>query len=178
MGRPKGSKNKTRRKPKPVQAEAARPDSPAVADMRAERVPYSGYQSRLEVRNKDPNYFYYFHKDTGDNIQRALAAGYRFVSRRDAGRELPEELVNDRQGNRADDTLRVFGGQGDYGREYELVLMRLPMKLHLEDRKKREAVYDSIDSSIARRDLDGVAAKGQEYADINISVKTGEYADA
>ena len=172
MGRPKGSRNKHKRP-----AKVASTPAQQVTELRAEREPYGGFQSRLEVRNKDPNYFYFWHKDTGDNIQRALAAQYKFVSRRNAGRELPEELANDRSGNRADDTLKVYGGQGDYGREYELVLMRLPMELHLQDQKMREKRYDAIDAGIARHDLDGVAARGQEYSDINISVKTGAYAD-
>ena len=78
------------------------------------RVPFGGFTYKLEVANKDPNFWYYWFRDEGDQLERALSAGYEFVTRRQAGRVLPEALMNRdlHGGNQSlNDDVRVHGGR-------------------------------------------------------------------
>jgi hypothetical protein len=139
---------------------------------RPERVPFGGFQQRLEVKNKDPNYWYYWHLDRGDNIERAVRAGYEFVNPRDAGRYLPAELT-DRSvngGNRAlTDRIEVYGGRDEYGREFRHVLMRQPMEFHLQDMAAEDAKADAVETAIQRQTKDA-----NRYGELNVSVKQEE----
>ena len=126
---------------------------------RQERIPFGGFTYKLEVANKDPNFFYYWQKDVGDNINRMLRAGYEFVSARDHGSEtLTNQDVHG--GNQSlTDRYERNGGRDEFGRHYNLVLMRQPMEFHLADKKLEEKLADDIDMAI-RRQPQGVNAYG------------------
>lgn len=152
-------------------AEATDPDRAA-----GRRVPFGGFTYKLEVTNKDPAYWYYWFSDRGDTIERALRAGYEFVNRREANRLMPEELTNRdvHGGNQSlTDDVRVFGGRDEYGRDFNLVLMRQPMEYHLEDMAAEEARNDEIDRSITRQSFQNhnIANK---YGDVTMTTKDQE----
>lgn len=140
------------------------------------RVPFGGFTYKLEVANKDPNWWYYWFRDTGDTIERALRAGYEFVTRRQANRMLPEELTNRdvHGGNQSlTDDVRVHGGRDDRGRDYNLVLMRQPMEYHMEDLAAEQALTDDVDKAISRQNFQNrnIANK---YGDVTMTVKDQE----
>lgn len=140
------------------------------------RVPFGGFSYKLEVANKDPNYFYRWFRDDGDRVKRALLAGFEFVTPRSAGRQYEERLLNRdvHGGNQSlTDRLEVHGGRDDYGREFNLVLMRQPMAYHLKDSAAKALANDEIDQSIRRQSLSqtGVANK---YGNVSMTVTDQE----
>jgi hypothetical protein len=140
------------------------------------RVPFGGFTYKLEVANKDPNYWYYWFKDRGDNIERALRAGYEFVTRREANRLMPDELTNRdvHGGNQSmTDDVRVNGGRDEFGRDYNLVLMRQPMEFHNEDLAAEQSRTDEVDRAIIRQNFENrnIANK---YGDVTMTVKDQE----
>lgn len=140
------------------------------------RVPFGGLNYRLEVVNKDPDYFYYWFNDRGDTIERALQAGFQFVSRREVKRVVPEELTNrDVNGGNQSiaDDVRVFGGRDEYGRDFQMVLMRQPMEYHLQDQKAKDAKVDEIDLAI-RRQASKNSSVATKYGDMTMSVRSEE----
>ena len=143
-----------------------------------ERQAFGGFSDKLQVYNKDPSYFYFWHAERNDDIERALLAGYKFVSRRDAGRELPEALRDKNDRNMTEDgPMRIHGGSGEYGRSYKLVLMRQPMDLHERDMAERAKRADLVDSAIQRLHIDGVDTS-KTYGDVSgITTKVGFDAD-
>jgi hypothetical protein len=143
------------------------------AARKAQRVPFGGFVDKLAVQYKDPNYFYYWHRDRRDEINQALAAGYRFVDPRDTRSELPEALQHRDERDREDGRLSQFGGVGEFGKSYKLVLMRLPMELHEQDQAARAKKADLIDSAIKRPSYGP-----NQYGDTSgITTKVGEGAD-
>ncbi len=176
----------TRKKRKVRSDKGVKRDQAPVAEVRetraaqevTERQSFGGFSDKLKVYNKDPNYFYFWHAERNDDIERALLAGYKFVSRRDAGRELPEALRD--QNNRdtlEDGPMRIHGGSGEFGRSYKLVLMRQPQDLHEKDMAERAKRADLVDSSIKRLQIEGVE-DSKVYGDVSgITTKVGFDAD-
>lgn len=122
------------------------------------RTPFGGMHYKLEIRNKDPNYVYYWQKDVGDNLQRMLDAGYEFVSRIDHHGAGSEELTNrdiNGRNQSLSDQMRVHGGVGEYGREYQLVAMRIRKELWDQDRAADAAAADAIDEAVRRQEFEG-----------------------
>jgi len=132
---------------------------------------------KLEVKNKDPDYWYYWFRNRGDEIERAKQAGYEFVTRRMArGTELPEELtLRDVDGGNQslDDRLERYGGRDDYGKEYNMVLMRQPMEYHLQDKAADDAAADRIDEAIHRQEFQGKSI-AKKYGDVSVTHKAGD----
>jgi hypothetical protein len=145
---------------------------------KAKRVPFGGFVDKLAVENKDPNYFYFWHRDRFDELSKALQAGYRFVDPRDTRSELPEALQNVDLHAREDGRLAQHGGVGEFGKSYKLVLMRLPMELHEQDLKARQVRADAVDLAIHRREFEGGKIVDNMYGDTSgITTKVGEDAD-
>jgi hypothetical protein len=144
---------------------------------RPARVPFGGLSYKLEVKHKDPAYWYYWFRNRGDEVERAKAAGYEFVSRRQArGAELPEELtLRDVDGGNQslDDRYERFGGRDEFGRDYTMVLMRQPMEYHLEDHKADQAAADRIDEAIFRQEFKGQSVS-QKYGQVSVTHKVGD----
>jgi hypothetical protein len=142
------------------------------------RVPFGGFRRRLEVTSLDPNYYYYWQKNTADNIARMQEAGYEFVSKRDAQRYTPEVLeeTQHRGGNESVyDRCERFGGTDAHGDEYNLVLMRQPMKWHQEDMAEHEARNAAVDQAMYRQEFANDPGDSSErYGDINVTVKHEE----
>ena len=139
------------------------------------RVPFSGHYAKLEVNDKDPNYHYYWHKDSGDTLRRALAAGYEFVDMRGQNRLAPENL-NNRDLNVANHSIvgryEINGGKDEWGREFSLVLMRQPMEFHQEDQKLRDAKSDEVDAAIRRQTHTGKAVVENAYGSAQLSTNS------
>jgi hypothetical protein len=151
-------------------------EKPAVVRAPMARVPFGGFNYKLEVANKDPSFFYYWQKDVGDNLERMQRAGYEFVTRKQAGRELPESLTNrDLYGAKEslDDRLCVHGGRDEYGKEYKLYLMRQPMEFHEEDARRDAERADLIDQSI-RRQTFGSSTIANKYGSVDMSTRSEE----
>lgn len=163
----------SKRKPSPSAGQTT--DTP---ERYRERVSFSGMSKKLDVAYKDPNFYYYWQKDTGDNLQRMLRAGYEFVDAETAKMQVPEMLTNRDVSGRTDvdGALRVHGGVGEGGRDYGMVLMRIPMELHEEDMAAHEERNKAIDSSIHRQAFTGGKNVDQatSYGDINVTVKHEE----
>lgn len=144
---------------------------------RPTRVPFGGLNYKLEVANKDPNYYYYWFRNKGDEIARAALAGYEEVSRRQArGYELPEEMTNRdvHGGNQSvDGRMEVYGGRDDTGREYSMVLMRQPMEYHLQDHAADQALTDKVDEAITRQDFQGQNV-ANKYGNISVTHTAGD----
>ena len=144
---------------------------------RPTRVPFGGLVYKLEVKYKDPDYYYYWFRARGDEIDRAKNAGYEFVTRRQArGTELAEELtIKDVDGGNqsVDDRYERNGGRDEFGREYNMVLMRQPMEYHLQDKALDDAAADRVDEAITRQEFKGenVASK---YGNISVTHQAGD----
>ena len=151
-----------------------REDGPQVAvpDLRAAREPFGSFSNKLHVPIKDPAYHYHWFRT--DELPRAIGGGYAKVSRREAGRVLPEESAV--EGNRADDPLTEKGGMGENGL-YRLHLLRISRPLWEQDNKVRDRRADAVDTSISRSELQGGRTVDNMYGETSISVKTGEYAE-
>ncbi|GAF88295.1 unnamed protein product [marine sediment metagenome] len=148
---------------------------------RRKRVPFAGVVRKLHVAYKAPGYYYYWQKDTGDNIQRMRQAGYELVDAKTARMEVPEMLTNSDVSARTDldGALRVHGGVGEGGRDYGMVLMRIPNALHEEDMAALAGKADEIDSAISRQAFQGGKETGlisdsTVYGDISITTKSEE----
>jgi hypothetical protein len=143
---------------------------------RPDRVPFGGLTYKLEVKHKDPDYYYYWFRNRGDEIERAKAAGYDFVTKKQArGAELPEELTlrDVHGGNQSiDDRYERFGGHDEFGREYTMVLMRQPMEYHLKDKAADDRAADRIDEAITRQEFAGKNI-AQKYGSISVTHKAG-----
>lgn len=159
------------------------PKPPAETTLREERkplparVPFGGLVYKLEVKHKDPDFWYYWFRNRGDEIERARAAGYEFVTRRQArGAELPEELtLKDVDGGNQslDDRYERYGGRDEFGREYNMVLMRQPMEYHLIDKAADDAAADKIDEAITRQEFKG-GNIAKKYGNISVTHKAGD----
>jgi hypothetical protein len=139
----------------------------------SDRVPMGGRQKRLVIANKDPNYFYYFFRDLDDTIFRAKQAGYREISYREAGQQVPEGLPGDPK-RKPTDPYRQHGGRDDGGARYDLVAMKLPMELRREDEARLAAQADAIDSAIMRPEFKDGRVINNQYADISVTMKDTE----
>ena len=139
---------------------------------RPKRVPIGGVRYKLNVNNKDPNYFYYWAKEEGDWIQALKLAGYQDVSVRDTGNVVGEELLNGEVYNSLDDVMRVHGGYGERG-PYKLRLMRQHLDDHKEDQALEAARIDATDTALRRQEFDGRYIENK-YGDVSISVRDTE----
>jgi len=144
---------------------------------RPQRIPFGGLVYKLEVRNKDPNFWYYWFKNRGDDITRAKAAGYEFVTAREArGSEAAEEITNrdvDGGNQSVDGRMERYGGRDEFGREYTMVLMKQPMEYHLQDKAADDAAADRIDQAVTRQEFDGQSIS-QKYGNISVTHKAGD----
>ena len=116
------------------------------------RVPFSGLNRRLHVSKKDPNFWYYIFNAVEDRIQRALDAGYNFVTKKEA----EENDITFGDPNLAHNSEDLNGkvtkvvGRYDNGKPIVGVLMKLPMELHKEDEAIKARTADAIDDGLLR----------------------------
>jgi len=116
------------------------------------RVPFDGLNSRLHVAKKDPNFYYYIFNMVEDRVQRALNAGYDFVTKKEAEESDltfgdPTVAWNSEDLN---GKVTKIVGKYDNGKPIIGVLMKLPMKLHLEDEASKARNNDEIDEGLRR----------------------------
>ena len=136
---------------------------------RSPRVPFGGFSYKLEVKNKDPNYYYYWFKDEGDMVKRALRAGYEFVTERDATGGVFMTNQDVHGGNQSlTDRYEITGGKDEHGRHFNMVLMRQPMAYHLEDKAAEERRVDEIDVAINRQSFQDTTLTNK-YGEVNMS---------
>lgn len=110
---------------------------------RRDRVPFGSHRRRLAVHKKDPGYVYYWFNDTEDRLQRALAAGYEFVTRKMlGGTDVGDKDVNN-QNQSLDSRVskRVNGSLTTY-------LMRIKKEFYEEDQAAKQKDADEVDKAI------------------------------
>jgi hypothetical protein len=122
---------------------------------RPKRIPVSG-RSRLEVRNRDPNYVYRIVnvnlESDPDRVERFKEAGYEIVSRKDVG------MVGDSKV----DNPSSLGSAGEFsvGRGTKAVVMRIPKEFYEADQAEKQKPL---------ADLEMEAKKRADYGDIQIT---------
>jgi hypothetical protein len=137
---------------------------------KGKRVPFGGLSYKLAVANKHPDYFYCWFKDHGDMLQRAQAAWYEFVSPREArGVELTNRDVHGGNQSVQGDRYEVFGGRDEWGKGYNMVLMRQHNQYHDEDLALAEEQNMQVDAAIRRQ-----PDKAGQYGKATISTKFEE----
>jgi len=156
-------------------------DTPDTRSERQEtfrRESFGGRRMRLAVPEsaKDPKYWYYWFRDSGDNLYQAQRAGYEFVTFRDAKRNVPVTINEADKGLKPEDVCQAHGGAGEGGIPYKMVLMRLPMELRLEDEAAHAAAADEIDRAIYRPEFkDGKVVGNQlQYGSFDVQLKDKE----
>lgn len=124
-----------------------------VAAQRAERkrtrVPMSVPSRKLEVPDRDG---YHRHWFVERNIERALAAGYEFVNKKDVRvNQLGVATSKEISGN-ADlgSHVRVVAGVAEGGATDYLTLMEIPLEWWQEDQRTLEKRNESVITSIFR----------------------------
>lgn len=127
------------------------------------RVPFSGPRSRLTVANKDPNYYYYIFNDVDDRIQRALLAGYEFVSKKEAHARAIQfgDTGGVEYGNTdpGDHVSKIVGSLAN-GQPIRAYLMKLPKALHEEDLRLKHQETLKIDEGLRRGAAGGEREQG------------------
>lgn len=142
---------------------------------RRERTPLGGYVAKLDVRNKDPNFYYHWIVDKADRVARAKDAGYEFVRRGEVTVRGSEAYSYRDIGveDKTDDRICVHGGVGEFGREYKQYLMKLPMELRKEDLlMKRERTLE-VDRTIQRQHMENVNV-ANKYGNVSMTAQDQE----
>ena len=117
-----GGRPKKDSRPAPVAAKLER-----IA--RADRVPVTDFRDRLDIKNKDPEYYYYWQIGAHENdaaIIQYLNGGYELVRDNEGVIAGEKSVMQSRHGN--GDPITVFNGDGRW-----LYLMKIHMDLHKED---------------------------------------------
>ena len=137
---------------------------------KGKRVPFGGLSQKLAVYNKDPNYFYCWFRDQGDTLQRAQAAWYEFVSPREArGVKIGTRDVHGGNQSVLGDRYEVFGGRDEFGRGYNMVLMRQEIQYYQEDMAVASTSSDQIDHALRRQ-----ASEPGRYGETRLSSQASE----
>lgn len=137
------------------------------------RIPFGGRRKRLTILNKDPEYFYYWFKDVGDDLFRARSAGYMAVSYEEAGRQVPEQIPGV-ETPRPGEPCRVHGGVVAGGQPFDYCAMKIKMDLHKQDLKKYAQAADEIDRGIYRPEFkDGKIVVDGHYGSFSVDVERG-----
>jgi hypothetical protein len=107
-----------------------------------ERVPFGSHRRRLYVGKTDPKYVYHWFNDTQDRLQRAVDAGYEYVTKktmkgdvgdRDVGNQ--NTSLDSRVSKRINDVLTAY-------------LMRIKREFWEEDQKVKQLSADAVDEAI------------------------------
>lgn len=119
-------------------------NSPKKGEKR-QRVPFGGHRRRLNIPDHmkhSKTHRYYWFNDIEDRLERALAAGYEFVNRKELGsRNVGDKDVNNQNSDlnsRVSKRLRGF----------DIYLMRIPVEYWLEDKAAKVREADKVDESI------------------------------
>ena len=138
------------------------------------REAFGGRRLRLSVLNKDARYHYGWFRDQGDNLVQLRRAGYEPVTFREAAREVPEALENAEERLRPEDSCRTYGGMGEGGRPYNMILMKQPIEFYEADQADGAKRADDIDEAIFRPEFKDGKVVGNQYGDVNVSVRDKE----
>lgn len=108
-----------------------------------ERVPFGSHRRRLYVGKTDPKFVYHWFNDTQDRLQRAIDAGYEFVTKkmmngkdvgdRDVGNQ--NTSLDSRTSKRINEVLTAY-------------LMRIKREYWEEDQKVKQLAADAVDEAI------------------------------
>ena len=119
----------------------SREKSPETEEGRRNRVPFGAHRRRLAVHKKDENYVYYWFNDTQDRLQRALAAGYEFATRKMVGDVGDLDVnnqnsdLNSKVSKKINETLTTY-------------LMRIKKEFYDEDQALKQLEADKVDEAI------------------------------
>jgi hypothetical protein len=109
--------------------------------VKRERTPFNGERKRLSVRNQEDGFHYHWFNDTQDRIQRALAAGYEYVDKKDAGQIGDPDVGNKPDGLDSRVSKRI-------SEKLTCFLMRIPQEFYDSDQKLKQLEADEIDQAI------------------------------
>lgn len=112
---------------------------------RVRRTPV-GRRNVLTVTGKDPDYFYRFVNDTGDNVQRFLSAGYEFEEAKNV--TIGDTRIGAPTGVGSNAEASVGGGTKAF-------LMKQRKDYYAEDQAAKAAHVDAIEASTKQEALDG-----------------------
>lgn len=133
------------------------------------RVPLTGHHQRRLVLpdhlESDKDYVYRWFNDVADRIDRALAAGYEYVSKKllegehvgDPGLHNEENSLDSRVSKRL--------------RDFNIYLMRIPRQWWEEDQEAREIANQSIDNAIFNAD----EKVDESYGDVKYNPNRSPY---
>lgn len=107
-----------------------------------QRVPFGGPRRRQEVHKKDPNYHYRYINDVEDRVQRALAGGYEFVTKKEVG----DISVGDP--DIANQSTGIDSRVVKKYRDHTAYLMKIKKEYWLEDQAAKQREVDEIDEAI------------------------------
>lgn len=112
---------------------------------RRQRTPLGGHRRRLSLPShmeESEEYHYHWFNDVQDRLERALAAGYEFVEKKElqGGNVGDPDLHNQNSDLNSRVSKRI--------RDYDIYLMRIPMEFYLEDEKLRQFESDKVDEAI------------------------------
>ena len=135
----------------------------AAAKPPTRRVAFDGFTKKLEVffpegSTLQEEFYLHWFNDADSRIQRALSAGYEFVTRKEVAMNETVLPLNEDLGDRVS---RVVGTKAD-GKPMLCFLMKLPLELRAQDEAARHAEQEAIDDVI-RRGL--VGAEGESAKD-------------
>jgi hypothetical protein len=133
-------------------------------------VPFGGPRKRLGVLWKDENDAKRFaprwFNDTGDRLERAMAAGYEFVNREEV-RGVGDPDVSGGNTDMSSRVSRVVGldATGQPARAY---LMKLDLELYEEDQGLKEEVNAQVDTAV-RGGTAGGASVESSYGGVRLN---------
>jgi len=144
--------------PPSVEAVAKSTTEPA----KRRRIAFDGFTKKLEVFFPEGStlreeYYLRWFNDDGVRINKALQAGYEFVTSKEVAMGETVVPLNEDLGDRVS---RVVGTKAD-GKPMMCFLMKLPNELRAQDEARQAAEVDAVDAVInrGRYGLDGASAK-------------------
>lgn len=136
---------------------ARQPNSQTEASARPRRTPLS-QRNRLEVKNKQPGYFYRIVNDVDDRIDDLLERGYEIV---------PDAKVGAATRRRVDDPSAP--GSASYisvGQGTKAVVMRIPLEYKQEDDAMKAQLVDDTEQTMKAPKADyGSIEKKTRYSE-------------
>lgn len=136
----------------------------AAVEGRRKRTPFSANRRRLQVDDKFPGYKLRWFNDTEDRIQRALDAGYEFVTK-DHVSQVGDKDVSNTKG--LDSRVSRVVGQNKVAQPIWAFLMKLPDALHAEDQAEKAKINARVDEAL-RAGKAGGANVEKKYGDVRI----------
>lgn len=130
-----------------------------------ERVPFSANRTRLSVKLKEKGYQHRWFNDQDDRVQRALDAGYEFVTPEEIGR-VGDKEVHGGNTDLGSKVSRVVGRTAE-NKPIRAILMKIRDDWYQEDKAKKEATNRLVDEAV-RAGKPGGANVENQYGNVDL----------